>query len=538
MTRKNSPMRNYARLAIVLFLFVLCAAALTVTRRSTAQRGPSSPLPNPKTAFALVPQQFDNEAPQTDANCLLLNPQWQWQIDAAAAGLKGLERFPDSIESKVGCTQKDFSDCVGDSAPPWLDETPALCPMCFLGEKRENRIHGHVNWFPATYTGTICFHNFSFPDMDYTFSLQPDGEAGLTRWNHPSIPHTKKAGPDPKSFRCGPGGDEPCDPKVIHVEFDSRETVERFVSDGWKKIRDKASPCGVQQFRSCDPKEARKAIELKRAVVVGLVGLDSEHAIYSELHPVYAMAVQVNESENALNDDKWLVFARDRGNEGACSSGQQHRISNLREPRSLKLLIPAPEGRAVTGVSFTDKTKFFSNNSSTVTATYYNQLFPNPAFNKNNRGVLLSFDLGDCPPEDGEPCGPLIEGEIHLKWDVAPVTVPGGRPHALTAVPNEDRCTFVELDEKEKGGGEELTKQQKKDLFQLLLAARGRGLSTMSPSPVPQLGVSSAPIGPCPTEVQKIPTKTQRDALQIIQPGGTKPRSSNASILQILNRKN
>ena len=538
MTIKISPVREYRRLKMFLLVF-LCVAALAVTQRSTAQRAPAAPFPNPKTAFALVPQQFAADMPQVDANCLLLNPQWQWQIDAAAAQLKGVDRFPDSIESTEGCTTVDFRDCVGNSDAPWLDETPLLCPMCFLGAKRANRIHGHVNWFPATYTGTICFHNLSFPDMDYTFSLQPDGEAGLTRWNHPSVPNSRKPVPDPKYFKCGPSHDEQCEPKVIHVEFDSRETIERFVSGGWTAIRENASPCGFQQFKSCHEEQAKKDIELKQAVVVGLVGLDSEHSIYSELHPAYAMAVQMSNTRGKndwLSDDTWLVFARDRGNEGACSTGQQHKIFGLQKPKSLKILIPAPKDRIVTGVSFTDKTKFFTNNSSSVTATYYDHLFANPAYTKNNRGVLLSFDLSDCSSEDDqEPCSPLIEGEVHLQWELAPTPAPGV-PHALTVISREDQCTLI--DETEKQAKEELrdlTTQQKKDLFQLLLTERVRGLRTMALSQTPVISVSSAPLGPCSTAAQKVPTKIEMDAIR----SGDKQRAETYSpILKILNRRN
>lgn len=542
MTTKNSQVRNYRRFAMCLLVFIPCVVALAVTPRSIAQPAPSTPSPNPKTAFALVPQQFNPTAPQGDANCLLQNPQWQWQIDAAAAGLTGLASFPDSIESRegLGCRKKDFSDCVGDSEPPWLDPTPVLCPMCFLGSKRDYRIHGHVNWFPATYTGKICFHNFSFPDMDYTFSLQPDGNAGLTRWNHPSIPHPKKPEPDPKYAKCGPDHNQPCDPKVIHVEFDSRETIERFVSDGWNAIKDHASPCKFQKFKSCKPELARKDIELKQAVVVGLVGLDSEHAIYSELHPVYAMAVQMSDMRpdgSWLDDDKWLVFARDRGNEGACSSGQQFEIFNLRQPGTLQLLIPAPKNRIVTGVSFTGNTQFFTNNSSSVTATYYDHLFADPAYTTNNSGVLLSFDLRGCPPEDGEPCSPLIEGEIHLKWESTPAV--SGQPHGLAAIPKEDRCTIVdEAEEEAKEELRDLTTQQQKDLYQLLLTERVRGQLTMKPSPVPVISMSSGSVGPCSLAAQKVPAKKQVEELRAIQPGERRPEATYSPILKILNRRN
>src|SRR3712207_9454422 len=94
-------------------------------------------------------------------------------------------------------------------------------------------------------------------------------------------------------------------------------------------------------------------MEQRRAVVVGLVGLDSVHNIYSELHPVYGIAVNMNEEEAAENGETvvkstWLVFARDDGNEGSCSFKPHPLYGPDHQPlTSLKLLIPRSEERRV-----------------------------------------------------------------------------------------------------------------------------------------------------------------------------------------------
>ena len=39
-----------------------------------------------------------------------------------------------------------------------------------------------------------------------------------------------------------------------------------------------------------------------------------------ELHPVYAIAINRSNYQNSPSDDVWLMFVRNRGDEGLCSS--------------------------------------------------------------------------------------------------------------------------------------------------------------------------------------------------------------------------
>jgi hypothetical protein len=153
-------------------------------------------------------------------------------------------------------------------------------------------------------------------------------------------------------------------------------------------------------------------IERQRAVVIGLVGLDSAHTVYSELHPVYAMAIEMN-SDPA--DNTWIVFARNTGNEGACAV-EDHPLTCPQGGgdalRRLTLLIPPPKGTTgVPTVVRNARTLFYSNTPGCAQLSYF--VHPDARYTEDNQGVLVSFDLGDCV---GAGCLPLVEGEIHLKW--------------------------------------------------------------------------------------------------------------------------
>ena len=50
---------------------------------------------------------------------------------------------------------------------------------------------------------------------------------------------------------------------------------------------------------------------------IGKIGIDTKHYFHAELHFVFAMAIQVAEDASS---ETWAFFARDRGDEGGCSS--------------------------------------------------------------------------------------------------------------------------------------------------------------------------------------------------------------------------
>jgi hypothetical protein len=47
-----------------------------------------------------------------------------------------------------------------------------------------------------------------------------------------------------------------------------------------------------------------------------MFGLDGEHGMKAELHPLYALATRRDAFENDPKDDVWLMFIRNQGDEG------------------------------------------------------------------------------------------------------------------------------------------------------------------------------------------------------------------------------
>lgn len=67
------------------------------------------------------------------------------------------------------------------------------------------------------------------------------------------------------------------------------------------------------------------------AVATGLVGLDCWHECDPELHPLYSLAIRMGSHGSR---EKWMLFVRNWGNEGSCSSARRARL--------LARLAPAP----------------------------------------------------------------------------------------------------------------------------------------------------------------------------------------------------
>jgi hypothetical protein len=522
--------------SVVLFALICsCGSALTGSGGAGANKKVSRPANTLTRDFELV-EQTNLPAPPSDANCLMLNPQFQWQITHQSEP-KDFMKFPDTMDQDV-CNDPTFDNCSGLTQKLKPDNVSRdLCVMCRLHKLMPNGSRGHVNWFPATYTGKVCFNNFNFPDMDYTFSLQPDGDNGLTRWNPPAVPDPGKKGiPEKKCSKDGTIIE--CSPKAHHIEFDSRETVERFRSSEWSKFRSDASPCLIE-LKSCHPDQARADVSLKRAVVIGLFGLDTEHNIYSELHPVYAIAIEMNSSPD---DNTWMIFARNMGDEGACSL-KFHPLYGPAETagvnilKSLKLLIPPPEGRRATGASYDARTEFYSNNETCPTAAFYNELFQPTAagYRQNNQGVLLNFDLKAC----GDDCAPLVEGTLHITWDLVPLSdFETANLLQLEKQKAPDQCVSLkELDEKESREFEKPTKEQKRKLNDLLLRARAESLMMRS-ADCPYNGrIQSAPPQAACSQLLKENRESEGSLVGVLPlpPGSTK--GPYQDIIRILGKK-
>ena len=383
---------NYRRSQkLVLRLLVLIIAIVSVF----ALRGPRNisisaknsvvalPLPTPTPLpFDLVPDTDVNGATVTDVNGLYLNPKWGEQVNNPG-------NFPNPLDY-TKCPKFDFSgpNCSSPGQVSGVNTPTVNSVICVWSGAGSHRKNGHVNWVPATYNGSVCWDGPSL-DGDYDWSVKPDNAAGLTLENHPRAP----AG-------------HPKNPQYIHTEFDYGETAAAFRSPLWmdfKKYLDPSCNNLESDFPTCDEPKGRAMVDGRRVVVTGLLGLDSEHGGYSELHPVYAMAIQTQTDSAHPQSDNWMIFARNWGNEGFCSGSTEILPPEM---ETLRILIPQPgvTSGEVTGVDITSDFNSF-NAADCPTAIYL-----------KGRGLLLSFNTPTVSFPSKPIRRPLIEGEIHLVW--------------------------------------------------------------------------------------------------------------------------
>src|SRR5262249_30358191 len=131
------------------------------------------------------------------------------------------------------------------------------------------------------------------------------------------------------------------------------------------------------------------------AIATGLMGLDCGHSCASELHPLWALGMNV---EPSVDDDVWVFFVRNWGDEGYCGA-QQHFIEFPNNRYTFRL----PWKQGATSVSIIPQ--------STVFHAYHVVVQAASAIPVPGTGVLVTFQL-DPPREDGS----VWDAEVHLQW--------------------------------------------------------------------------------------------------------------------------
>jgi hypothetical protein len=306
----------------------------------------------------------------SDPNWMWLNPRWGVQ-----------QNVPGSLGDPKACFNLSgwFNNPACTVQRPTIDEpTGATWLICWAGSTTP--IEGHVNWYPSTYTGPVYWSDQSWPDMDYNINIVPPNQNTLTKYNT----------------------------TTIHTEFDARETIDHFVTPWWKS------------FRGASDATKSAMINGREAVVAGLVGTDCEHDCYSEIHPVWALAVHV---KNDPNDDVWAILVRNFGNEGFCS-----RYQHLVAFSGNKFTFNFPWRAGASGVATTTGTGFYANLSG------------------------MSWSWGSTPKQKvslsvqllSPYSYPRVHGELHLRW--TGVSLQGGDVAPDTAAPE---AWFEEVE----GGG-------------------------------------------------------------------------------------
>jgi hypothetical protein len=269
-----------------------------------------------------------------DGNGLPLNPLWSYQIQHPG-------QVPDYKPSCVCNTTQhpgyvmrmDCPKCT--SQPTQKDvvknglETFGLC-------QPDNVVWpGHINWQVATYQGGLFFRGWSGNgvdgDDDINFGLETNDQSGETKLSDAS-----DAG--------------------IGLEFKNSETAANYNAPFWSAFEQNATSQG--QLISVNGNNPKEFADGEIGVVIGLVGIDAVHGGYSEIHPVYAMAIEVawSSDSNGGKDETWAFFIRNQGNEGTCSHLTHYWQSKLGNSM-YEIQLPWPEGATDVKVVTTPYTK-------------------------------------------------------------------------------------------------------------------------------------------------------------------------------------
>jgi hypothetical protein len=249
-----------------------------------------------------------------------------------------------------------------------------------------------VNWFPSTYEGPIYFVDYSgdgwTEDEDYNWLLDTPNQAGVTTTN--TVLN---------------------DRRMLQLEFDRTETTNQFTTPWWASFHQAVDRGGSDNQYT----EARGLVNGRFAIVTGLIGLDCGHSCASESHPVYAMAIHVNDDPL---DDVWAIFVRNWGNEGFCSASD-HQFAFQNNMYTFRLPWRP-------GAQLGNHTDTFNTNNSAVSGPGITALA--------GKAVLVSFSLPDPAHH------PWINGELHLQWV-------GGSSAMLHPVPDAARSASPVGDE-------------------------------------------------------------------------------------------
>ena len=320
---------------------------------------------------------FDVLSSAVDPNLIPYDPHWSWQARTANQGkvpdTSICHNFsaPDTFAGVIPTLQPNFPDCTDQTDPSKVDEAIEVnAEICGVGAFADsNSFAGHVNWFPVTLEGHAGWGGEETDDDNsFTFtSDQPGDPLGVV--GHPTL----------------------------HVEFDSDETTKRFTSDEWTTFH------GWVNTNNDDL--ARQYFD-GHTIVTGMFGLDGEHDLKSELHPLFAMATKRDNFGNDATHEDWLIFVRNLGDEGFCSaslwdSGFQDYTFRLPWLADMKAV----------NVDWNDTQ--FEGTGGTSGPTI--AAIPAPLA---NAGVYVTFHLGSSSN------APFIDGSLKLVWTPG-IALPG-----------------------------------------------------------------------------------------------------------------
>jgi hypothetical protein len=366
-----------------------------------AYDGPATIVsPSPLAPFDLVTDTVDD-------NGLPLNPKWGGQRNTGFA--------PDPQQ----CPRS-----LGNHFSYYHDPGRLPCSHQYVYDNDAVVCGPHRNWFGVTYstpsesdvlapTQTISWETKScgpdhLPPDDFDYNMN------LTRGDKAGYAATR---------------DE------IHIEFDDRETINHFTTPWWSKFHGDVDADGCE---NTGPRATE--INGSAAIVTGLMNFDPEHDVHVELHPVWALAMNVN-PQGSTDDDTWVFFVRNWGNEGFCGGSQE--------------FIDFPNNQYTFRLPWNLPWRSGATSATVISKAFHGYHTQNPPPSEENGsirivpgvGIFVTFAL-DAPRQDGS----VWDGELHLQW-IGPFPPQGGGGGGAACCPSGMSCCGGCASETFCGGG-------------------------------------------------------------------------------------
>lgn len=314
---------------------------------------------------------FDLVADSVDANGLPLNPKW-----GAIRNNPG--NLPDPAQCPVG------RRAVHDGGP---DPGSPPCTNQFTYLNKGAGCPPHVNWFGATFEGIACWNGYS--DVNSGGILERDKDYNI---NLRTV--DLKTFQDTFTLQTTVSTD-------IHGEFRGPRTVQNFATRWWKDFE--------HAVTNDDDETAHRMIDGATTIMTGLVSLDCPHDCNSELHPVWALAMNI---EPSRDNDVWELFVGNQGDNGSCIGDIDMELIDFPNNR-YTVRLPWRDGATSVEVDL-DLHGFKTR--STIFSVHVRKVV--------GEGVFLTFPLE--PPAEGA----MWDGEVRLRWTGPNVTV-----HPRTSCP-------------------------------------------------------------------------------------------------------
>ena len=305
---------------------------------------------------------FDLVADTVDPNGLPLNPKWG-----------ALWKLPPTLPNPLKCPPGRAAD-AGDPGSP-------ACTNQFTYVNKGLGCGPHVNWFGATLEGTVCWDGYSdvfHSSGIFGFLTERDKDYNINlRTSHDTLQTTTSS--------------------LVHCEFRGPDTVDHFFGPAWwSDFR-----LFVESDRDDD---ARRMIDGSSAIMTGLVSLDCvdrDHACASELHPLWALAMNVQPQRD---DDRWEVFVSNQGVGGSCIGDIDQELIDFPN-NQYTLRLPWRDGATSVKV-VVDLHPFKTRKGFSVVVR-----------KEVGGGVFLTFPL-EAPGD-----GAMWFGEVRLQWTGPNITV-------------------------------------------------------------------------------------------------------------------